>query len=178
MGRLPSWSKVVRALAAAALAAAAGLGSPIAVQAAQPGLAEVRDGPARFQVVTPTVIRLEYAEDGNFEDRPTLTVPARGVPPPFRTRVVDGLREIKTSRLVLRYRLGAGPFDATNLTLRIKGHGKVRPGFPAPGPAPSTAPAPTVPPAEPGSRPRAGDRRQPRWLVPGARQPERAGGAS
>ena len=50
----------------------------------------------------------------------------------------------------MRYRLGAGPFSATNLTLEDQGPGgKVRPGFPAPAPAPTTAPAPTVPPPAP-----------------------------
>ncbi|MET0927071.1 MAG: hypothetical protein ABWY90_06815, partial [Solirubrobacterales bacterium] len=63
----------------AALALASVAAAPAA---AAPGPAEVRDGPARFQVITPTLIRLEYAADGGFEDRPTLTVPARGHKPP------------------------------------------------------------------------------------------------
>ncbi|HEY8000712.1 MAG TPA: TIM-barrel domain-containing protein [Solirubrobacterales bacterium] len=135
---------------ACALSMALASACPGSALAARPGPSEVRDGPARFQVLTPTLIRLEYAADGAFEDRPTLTVPSRGAKPPaFRTRVAKGVRVIRTSRAVLRYRLGSGPFDPSNLSLRIKGRGKVRPGFPAPPPAPSATPAPTVPPPTP-----------------------------
>lgn len=88
---------------------------------------EVRDGPARFQVLSPTLIRLEYAEDGRFEDSPTLTAIHRGpTRAKVRTRVVDGFRVIKTSRTLLRYRIGAGPFDASNLTLTTRIGGERR----------------------------------------------------
>jgi hypothetical protein len=122
---------------------------PAAAAAAKPGPAEIRDGPARFEVISPTLIRLEYAADGSFEDRPTLTVPRRGfAPPPFRTRVHKGVREIRTSRLVLRYRLNSGPFSRRNLRLEIdapSGVRRVRPEFPAALPLPASGPAPTVP---------------------------------
>ena len=39
--------------------------------------ASVVDGAARFQVITPTLIRMEYAADGRFEDRPTFNAIAR-----------------------------------------------------------------------------------------------------
>jgi Glycosyl hydrolases family 31/Domain of unknown function (DUF5110) len=139
----------IEAVVAVGLAAAAGaLTAPGA--AAAPGPAEVRDGPTRFQVITPSLIRVEYAEDGRFEDRPTFTVPGRGhVPPPNRTKIKDGILTIKTSRLVLRYRIGSGPFTPQNLRLRIKGRGGVRPGFPSLPPARAGVPAPTVPPPNP-----------------------------
>jgi hypothetical protein len=126
---------------------------PTAATAAEPGPAEIRDGPARFEVISPTLIRLEYAADGSFEDRPTLTVPARGFrPPPFQTRVHKGVREIRTSSVVLRYRLGTGSFSPRNLRLKIETPTttrRVRPGFPAPPPSPSSAPAPAVVPPNP-----------------------------
>ena len=56
-------ARAVLALLAAALVAA-----PSA--AAADGV--VRDGNARFQVICPALIRLEYAADGRFEDRPTM----------------------------------------------------------------------------------------------------------
>ncbi|HXV52724.1 MAG TPA: TIM-barrel domain-containing protein [Solirubrobacterales bacterium] len=150
MGRMPRSLQVVSAhTAALALASVAA-----APAAAAPGPAEVRDGPARFQVITPTLIRLEYAADGGFEDRPTLTVPARGhKPPPYKTSVKDGILTIRTSRVTLRYRIGGGPFDASNLRLKINGFGGTRPSFPAPSAAPSAAP-PTVPPPAPDPDPR------------------------
>ena len=49
---------------------------------------EVVDGKARFEVITPTLIRMEYAADGRFEDRPTMTVPRRPHrPPAYETSV-------------------------------------------------------------------------------------------
>ena len=106
---------------------------------------EVRDGPARIQVLTPTLFRLEFAADERFEDAPTLTAirrgPTRGK---VRTRVVDGLRVVKTSRAILRYRIGAGPFDASNLKLTMRGDGEkfaARPSFPT-GTTTSRAPDP------------------------------------
>lgn len=145
MGRVPPPMIVVALLVAAAVSAAPASAAPAAPT-------EIRDGPARFQVLSPTLIRLEYAADGVFEDRPTLTVPIRrAVSTKVRTRVRKGVREIRTSRLVLRYQIGSGPFSAANLRLRIKTPTttrKVRPGF-APPPPPSSTAAPLVPPPNP-----------------------------
>jgi hypothetical protein len=44
-------------------------------------------GPARFEVLTPTLIRAEYAQDRRFENRPTMTATRRRLPaPPFGVR--------------------------------------------------------------------------------------------
>src|SRR4051794_32943689 len=103
MGRMPPRLPIAGALLAAFVL-------PSAAAAAAPGPAEIRDGPARFEVISPTLVRLEYAADRSFEDRPTLTVPARDfATPPFHTRVHKGVREIRTARMTLRYRLGSGP---------------------------------------------------------------------
>src|SRR5687767_5136041 len=104
---------------AVALAAIAVWPAPAEAAAAEP--TEIRFGPARFQVLSPTLIRLEYAEDHAFEDRPTLTVPIRRAEAtPVSTEVRGDVREIRTSRMVLRYREGSGPFTAQNLRLKIK----------------------------------------------------------
>jgi hypothetical protein len=130
-------------LAAAATIACAALVP--AVADARPPL-EIRDGEARFQVLSPTLFRLEYAADGNFNDAATLTAVARqrrgGK---VRTRVVDGTRVIKTSKATLYYRIGSGPFSPSNLSLRLKTPGGARTVNPAFG-APSTARALDAPP--------------------------------
>src|SRR5882672_10973967 len=64
----------------------------------------VTDGNARFEVLTPTLIRLEYAGDGRWQDGTTFNVPTRNLPvPAFTTSVANGYREIHTSGLTLRY---------------------------------------------------------------------------
>ena len=78
----------------------------------------VRDGPARFEVLTPTLIRMEYAPVGRFENRPTMTALRQPLPAPsFTARVSGGWRVIRTRLETLRYRLGSGPFTARNLEL-------------------------------------------------------------
>ncbi len=80
--------------------------------------AVVRDGHARFTVLTPTLIRLEYADDDRFEDGLTQTVANRRFnAPAFATSVEDGERVIRTVELTLRYRQGSGAFTAANLAI-------------------------------------------------------------
>lgn len=96
--------------------------------------AEVVDGNARFQVLTPTLIRLEYAGDGAFQDGSTLTAINRSLPVPAYTTSVtpDGFREIRTSKLTLRYRQGSGPFTPANLSVTLADTGVVAaPSFPS-----------------------------------------------
>ena len=94
--------------------------------------ATVVDGPARFEVITPTLIRMEYAADGRFEDRPTFNAVARNVtPPPFALRTLSSGLEIRTARLVLRYRTESGPLGPGNVSVRV-GRQVVRPAFGSP----------------------------------------------
>lgn len=87
----------------------------------------VTDGHARFEVITPSLIRLEYAADGRFENRPTMTVPrSHRAVPSYATSVEDGWRVIRTDAVVLRWRRGSGSFDATDLRLRFLDQGKPR----------------------------------------------------
>src|SRR5689334_22159091 len=81
----------------------------------------VIDGNARFTVLTPTLIRLEYADDLAFQDATTFNAVNRDLPAPaFTTSVTaDGFREITTSALTLRYRRGSGPFTPANLSIRV-----------------------------------------------------------
>lgn len=98
----------------------------------------VVDGNARFEVITPTLIRLEYAADGRFENRPSQTVAERidRRPPRFRTRIGSGgaVRVIRTSKAILRWERDSGPFAAGSLRLRV-GKRKLAP-RPGPNPKP------------------------------------------
>src|SRR4051794_35947973 len=88
------------------------LAAPASSVAAPPDAhAAVRDGATRFEVLTPTLIRLEYAADGRLEDRPTFNVPERRTSNTrFRTYVRHGERVIATDALTLSYQRGSGPF--------------------------------------------------------------------
>jgi alpha-glucosidase (family GH31 glycosyl hydrolase) len=97
----------------------------------------VLDGRARFQVVTPTLIRLEHAADRRFEDRPTLTLGTRspgglGGVPSFTTSVKDGWRVVRTARVELRWRRGTD-FAPANLRLRFRDGSLTRQVRPRPG---------------------------------------------
>ncbi|GAA0961554.1 TIM-barrel domain-containing protein [Actinocorallia libanotica] len=89
------------------------------------GAAEVPsvvEGGTRFQVLSSTLIRVEYAGDGEFEDRATFNVARRrAVPTRFRTWVEGGERVIRTDRLTLRYRRGSGAFTTSNLRVEVAG---------------------------------------------------------
>src|SRR4051794_3142349 len=95
----------------------------------------VTDGHARFEVITPSLIRLQYAADGKFETGRTQTTSGRlRSSASFRTDVHGGRRIIRTSRVTLRWRRGSGPFSASNLTAVIERRG-VHP-EPEPNPSP------------------------------------------
>jgi alpha-glucosidase (family GH31 glycosyl hydrolase) len=79
------------------------------------------DGKARFCVLTPSLIRIEYADDGRFEDGVTFNrAPTNLAPPRCTTRVHDDWREIETDDVIVRYRRGTNPFDHDNLTVQLR----------------------------------------------------------
>src|SRR3954454_18876134 len=82
--------------------------------------AAVRDGHARFEVLSPTLIRLEYADDDRFEDGQTMTAVNRDFPAvAIQTSVQGDTRLIRTSSITLRYRRGGGPFTPQNLSIDV-----------------------------------------------------------
>lgn len=84
--------------------------------------ATVRDGRARFTVLTPTLIRMEYADDERFENGATQTVINRRLPvPAYTTFVENGERVIRTSRLTLRWVQGSGGFRQETVTVEVDG---------------------------------------------------------
>ena len=77
--------------------------------AANPG-AIVEDGNARFTVLTPEMIRIEYSPAHRFEDRATFSVINRNLPVPQFTKTDDGtFITITTDDLKLKYRKGTDP---------------------------------------------------------------------
>jgi alpha-glucosidase len=131
---------VLRALCAGLFAA--GLGalplSPPAIAATNaPGRydpvadprAIVAAGHARFTILTPQLIRMEWAADGKFEDHASLVFLNRKLPVPEFTHETapDGRRTvIKTSVLTLVYAPGNsdGKFSADNLSITFSLNGK------------------------------------------------------
>ena len=70
--------------------------------------AVVTSGRARFTVLTPRMIRIQYSSRQLFEDRATFAVVNRRLPvPQYTTRQEDGYLYIETSALTLRYKIGS-----------------------------------------------------------------------
>lgn len=106
------------------VAAAAGIGAGAlgAVPAgATPSGGVVVDGCARFQVLSPTLIRLEYADDGRFEDRPTMLAYRRDIAAPSFSQEITGPDLVlRTERVTVSYRRGSGPFGPDNLRITVR----------------------------------------------------------
>jgi hypothetical protein len=101
-------------------------------------------GHARFTVLTPQMIRMEWSADGKFEDHASFVFLNRDMPvPPFTHAVKHGahgqMLMIKTDALKLTYDAGAGndgKFTADNLQVSFQLDGKEvtwHPGMPATG---------------------------------------------
>ncbi len=72
--------------------------------------AVVQDGCARFTVLRPEMIRIEYSPKGVFEDNATFSVVSRQLPVPKYSKADDGeYVTITTDALSLRYRKGSNP---------------------------------------------------------------------
>ncbi len=95
--------------------------------------AVVVSGNARFTVLTPRVVRMEWAADGVFEDHASLVFVNRKLPvPQFQVQSADGWLHLKTSALELSYRVNSGRFTDQNLqiTFEMDGTRKVwKPGM-------------------------------------------------
>jgi alpha-glucosidase (family GH31 glycosyl hydrolase) len=82
--------------------------------------AVVREGQARFTLLTDRLVRMEWSADGRFEDHSTLVVVNRRFAvPTFHTSLEDGWRVIETDAITLRYREGSGRFTADNLEVHV-----------------------------------------------------------
>ena len=95
--------------------------------------AAVLDGSARFEVLTPTLIRMEYAGDSRFQDSETFNAVNRSFSAvSFTTSVSNGYRVISTGSITLRYKEGSGPFTAANTSITVAGtNATAAPSFPS-----------------------------------------------
>lgn len=89
--------------------------------------AVVTCGNARFTVLTPEMIRIEYSDKAAFEDRATFTVVNRNLTVPQFTKKEDlQYLYITTSALELKYRKGSDPrtvpASSANLSVVVKNH--------------------------------------------------------
>ena len=77
-------------------------------------------GNARFTVLTPRLVRMEWSEDGKFEDRATLGVVNRNLEvPAFDVKKSRSKLVIRTSDMTLTY-TGQGKFSEENLSISFR----------------------------------------------------------
>jgi alpha-glucosidase (family GH31 glycosyl hydrolase) len=82
--------------------------------------ATVVEGDARFEVLTPEVVRLEYSPTGSFVDTPSFNILDRDFTvPSYTTSVQNGWLVLATADMVLKYQLGSGPFNAVNTQMQL-----------------------------------------------------------
>jgi len=85
----------------------------------------VRFGKARFQVLTERMIRMEWAEDGLFEDRPTLAVANRRTRcVKFTSKTAGNKLTLRTKYLSLRYIDDGKRFRRGNLSVEFNVNGR------------------------------------------------------
>ncbi|HYZ52720.1 MAG TPA: TIM-barrel domain-containing protein [Streptosporangiaceae bacterium] len=116
------WFAAVLALTAAGLACPAAIPQSVADPLPGARASAVISGDARFEVLSPTLIRTEYAGDAHFIDAPTFNAIGRDgfAPTHFTTRTTHGWLTIQTQALTLRYKVGSGPFGADNLQVGLR----------------------------------------------------------
>jgi len=87
--------------------------------------AVVSAGHARFTVLTPAMIRMEWSEKDQFEDRASFAFVNRRLDVPEFTTTREGdWMVIKTRELTLRYRADGGRFAKDNLSVELQCAGK------------------------------------------------------
>lgn len=87
--------------------------------------AVVTCGNARFTVLTPQMVRMEWSADGKWEDRKSLTFVNRNLDVPrFKSSTSKKGAKITTDALTLTYKNDGKPFDASNLKITFPLNGK------------------------------------------------------
>jgi alpha-glucosidase (family GH31 glycosyl hydrolase) len=87
--------------------------------------AQVIHGEARFTILMPQMIRMEWSPDAVFEDNASFIFINRNVPvPPYSMHEEDGWLIIRTEKLTLRYKLDSGAFTEQNLNVSFELDGK------------------------------------------------------
>lgn len=117
----PAYSRPARAqrlIACLALALTASCMQAPVAPVAKPADAHEPDPHARFQFLTPSMVRMEYSPTGVFVDAPTAVVQKRDwTPVKVDSTQKDGWLVLDTDAVQVRYRLHSGPFTAANLVV-------------------------------------------------------------
>ena len=80
--------------------------------------AVVENNDVRFTILTPHLIRMEWAEDGKFIDNSTLVFINRQLPvPKFDKKSNGNWLTIATEKLILKYQINSGKFSRKNLSI-------------------------------------------------------------
>ena len=91
--------------------------------------AVVTEGNARFTILTDRLIRMEWAEDGRFEDRASLAIVNRKLPVPvFSVSRSKGILTLKTGKVTLTY--SGGEFNENSLKVSFRMSGKIQTWYP------------------------------------------------
>ena len=103
-----------------------------------PAVTQVTAGHARFEFLTPALVRMEYAPSGKFVDAPTAVVQKRDWSAvTVSSAHSGGWLILTTPAMTLRYQLQSGAFSAANLSVSWRGTAGGRhawlPGQPDPG---------------------------------------------
>lgn len=84
--------------------------------------AVVTSGNMRFTILTPEIIRIEWSDTKQFEDRASFIVVNRNLPvPDYTTETKEGFLYIKTEKLELKYKVNSHPITnpASSQNLKI-----------------------------------------------------------
>lgn len=85
----------------------------------------ILEGNARFTILTPQLLRLEWSDKGTFEDRASLLFLNRNLPVPRYEQETSGnWLSVKTEKLTLRYKKNSGKFTKENLEITFEMNGK------------------------------------------------------
>src|SRR5512137_1647989 len=85
----------------------------------------VAHGRARFTVLTPRLLRLEFSPSGEFEDHASQAFWYRRQPvPPFEVSRREGALELRTQFLTLRYVPSPKGFDRRTLSVAVHATGR------------------------------------------------------
>ena len=84
------------------------------------------DKMARFTILTPKLIRMEYAREANqFEDHSTIAMLNRDLElSDFTSDETNSVLTIKTAEVTLSYTVGKGSFSSTSLTVASNNQSK------------------------------------------------------
>jgi len=94
--------------------AAVGFAPVLVASCAKPSAPTIRAENARFEFLTPSLVRMEYSPSATFVDSPTAVVQKRDWPAvQVHSMRKGGWLIATTSGMTLRYRMRSGPFTAT-----------------------------------------------------------------